>query len=84
MRLLFSENPTVYGLLFAEAGNVWSNFYSVDLYYLKRSFGAGVRTYMPMLGMLGFDMGYGVDDTIYDIDIKPQGWNYHFLFGMPL
>lgn len=84
LRLLFSENPTVYGLLFAEAGNVWSNFYSVDLYYLKRSFGGGVRTYMPMLGMLGFDVGYGVDDTIYDPDSKPQGWNYHFLFGMPL
>lgn len=84
LRLLFAENPTVYGLLFAEAGNVWANFYSVDFYYLKRSFGIGIRTYMPMLGMLGFDMGYGVDDTIYDPDTKPQGWNYHFLFGMPL
>ena len=39
---------------------------------------------MPMLGMLGFDAGYGFDDTIIDADSSPQGWNYHFLFGMPL
>jgi outer membrane protein insertion porin family len=39
--------------------------------------------FMPMLGMIGFDMGYGFDDTIFDSDNKPQGWDYHILFGMP-
>jgi len=84
LRLSLAENPTVYALAFAEAGNVWSNFETVDVNYLKRSVGVGIRTYMPMLGMLGFDAGYGIDDTIIDSDSKPQGWNYHFLFGMPL
>jgi len=28
-------------------------------------------------------MGYGFDDTIFDSDNKPQGWDYHILFGMP-
>tara|TARA_B100000959_G_C14703284_1_gene509680 strand:- start:328 stop:741 length:414 start_codon:yes stop_codon:yes gene_type:complete len=95
LRFPFSENPTVYGLLFAEAGNVWDDFDSivnpysdpfqgpVDPFALKRSAGAGIRMFMPMLGMLGFDMGYGFDDTILDGDHKPQGWNYHVLFGMP-
>ena len=83
-RLLLSESPTVYMLAFGEAGNVWSNFKTVDINYLKRSVGVGIRTYMPMLGMLGFDAGYGFDDTIIDADSSPQGWNYHFLFGMPL
>ncbi|MAJ44662.1 MAG: outer membrane protein assembly factor BamA [Candidatus Marinimicrobia bacterium] len=84
LRLSLAENPTVYALAFAEAGNVWENFETVDTNYLKRSLGVGIRTYMPMLGMLGFDAGYGFDDTIIDSDSKPQGWNYHFLFGMPL
>ena len=84
LRLSLAESPTVYALAFAEAGNVWSNFKTVDTNYLKRSVGVGIRTYMPMLGMLGFDAGYGIDDTIIDSDSKPQGWNYHFLFGMPL
>jgi len=83
LRFPFSESPTVYGLVFGEAGNVWENFNSVDPFKLYRSAGMGIRMYMPMLGMLGFDMGYGFDDTIYDVDKKPQGWNYHLLFGMP-
>ena len=84
LRLSLAGNPAVYALAFAEAGNVWSSFETVDINYLKRSVGVGIRTYMPMLGMLGFDAGYGIDDTIIDSDSKPQGWNYHFLFGMPL
>ena len=55
----------------------------VDPFDMKRSAGIGIRTFMPMLGMLGFDMGYGFDDSSYDINKLPQGWNYHILFGMP-
>ncbi len=83
MRYPLSENPTVYALAFAEVGNVWRSFNDVDPFQLKRSAGVGVRMYMPMLGMIGFDVGYGFDDTIFDLDNKPQGWNYHLLFGMP-
>ena len=83
LRLQFAENPTVYGLVFAEAGNVWASLDVVDPFKMHRSAGMGIRMFMPMLGMLGFDMGYGLDDTIYDLDKKPQGWNYHLLFGMP-
>ena len=84
LRYLLADNPLIYMIFFAEAGNIWSNFETIDTNYLKRSVGVGIRTYMPMLGMLGFDAGYGIDDTIIDSDSKPQGWNYHFLFGMPL
>ena len=83
LRYQFSEAPTVYGLLFSEVGNVWTDFSIVDPFDLKRSAGIGIRTYMPMIGLLGFDMGYGFDDTTYDGDKLPQGWNYHILFGMP-
>ena len=83
LRYQFSEAPTVYGLFFSEVGNVWTDFNVVDPFDLKRSAGIGIRTYMPMIGLLGFDMGYGFDDTTYDGDKLPQGWNYHILFGMP-
>ena len=46
---------------------------------LKKSAGAGVRIFMPMVGMLGFDMGYGFDDI--SGDGKPEGWNYTITFG---
>ena len=83
IRYKFSDAPTIYGLAFTEFGNNWSNMDLIDPFDFKRSMGLGIRTYMPMLGLLGFDMGYGFDDTIYDGDKFPQGWNYHILFGMP-
>tara|TARA_Y100000590_G_scaffold470581_1_gene666557 strand:- start:4816 stop:7194 length:2379 start_codon:yes stop_codon:yes gene_type:complete len=83
IRFPFSENPTVYGLLFAEMGNNWLNFKETDPFDLKRSAGFGIRMFMPMLGMLGFDMGYGFDDISFT-EKSPEGWRFHVLFGMPL
>ena len=81
-RMRFSENPTVYGLAFAEMGNVWQDFSETDIFDLKRSVGVGIRMFMPMVGMLGFDMGYGFDD-IPATSESPEGWRFHVLFGMP-
>lgn len=82
LRFPFSENPTVYGLVFAEMGNVWRDFSETDPFDLKRSAGFGVRMFMPMLGMLGFDLGYGFDD-VPATPKSPEGWRFHILFGMP-
>ena len=82
-RVPFAENPVVYGLIFAEMGNVWS---STDLmerlslprsgpFDMKRSAGAGIRFFMPMIGMLGFDIGYGFDR------IPEPGWKTTLTFG---
>ena len=86
-RFPFSENPVVYAMLFAEAGSVWNDsqlMHSLALERknpidLKRSAGIGIRFFMPMIGMLGFDMGYGFDDI--SGDRKPQGWEYTIIFG---
>ncbi|MCK9483244.1 MAG: outer membrane protein assembly factor BamA [Candidatus Marinimicrobia bacterium] len=83
-RVPISSNPTIYALLFAEAGNVWKYVRETDPFDLKRSIGVGVRFYMPALGLLGIDFGYGFDDidpegtTGYG---KPEGWKTHFIFG---
>ncbi|MBO8151966.1 MAG: outer membrane protein assembly factor BamA [Candidatus Marinimicrobia bacterium] len=85
-RVLLSENPTIYLLTFFDAGNTWKNLSVTDPFDLKRSAGFGVRFFMPALGMIGFDFGYGFDD----VDLpgttgygKPEGWKTHFIFGMP-
>ena len=68
-------------------GNVWSDFNVMDPFDLKRSAGVGVRVFIPMLGMLGYDIGYGFDTTDYDFyrsgQTEPHGWDYHLIFGMP-
>ncbi|MFH1851008.1 MAG: outer membrane protein assembly factor BamA [Candidatus Neomarinimicrobiota bacterium] len=86
-RFPFSENPVVYSLAFAEAGNVWQSHQLTEPLHLprtsalnlRRSVGFGIRFFMPMVGMLGFDMGYGFDDITGDG--KASGWNYHIIFG---
>ena len=84
--LTFSVNPTIYALSFFEMGNVWLDIENVDPFDLKRSAGIGIRVFIPMLGMLGYDIGYGFDYTDYDEiyhSTEPHGWEYHLIFGMP-
>jgi len=86
-RVPISENPVIYGLVFAEMGNVWNTVNmteSFDIprdgaFSLKRSAGVGIRFYMPMMGVLGFDMGYGFD--VIDNTGEKPGWNYTIIFG---
>ena len=86
-RVPFSQNPVVYGLLFAEMGNVWSSYDLMEKlelprrgpFDLKRSVGVGVRFFMPMIGMLGFDVGYGFD-RVENGEIKPA-WKTTLTFG---
>ncbi|MBT3731757.1 MAG: outer membrane protein assembly factor BamA [Candidatus Marinimicrobia bacterium] len=86
-RVPFSENPVVYGLAFAEMGNVWASLDMEEKFSLprrgpldlKKSAGIGVRFFMPMIGMLGFDLGYGFDDL--NGDGSPEGWKTTITFG---
>jgi outer membrane protein insertion porin family len=49
---------TIYALAFAEAGNTYSSLSEFNPFDVKRTAGAGVRLFLPMLGMLGFDYGF--------------------------
>lgn len=79
-RMSFSSSPTIYGFVFAEAGNVWNGFETIDPFNLKRSAGVGIRLFVPMLGMIGYDIGYGFDSSING-DNQPWGWDHHLIFG---
>ena len=80
--LTISQSATIYGLAFAEAGNAWANFKKFNPYDVKRSAGVGVRVFLPMMGMLGFDYGYGFDIT--PNDTKVSGWQPSFVLGQQL
>ena len=69
----------VHGLLFADAGNAWEDTMGLSLTDLRRSVGFGFRVMTPMLGMIGFDFGYGFDRR--KVDGKSPGWSTHFQFG---
>ena len=86
-RYLISANPNMYLLVFGEAGNVWDKFEFVDPFSLRRSMGVGVRVMMPMLGTLGYDIGYGFDPSVEEYlngNNSAHGWEYHFIFGLPI
>ena len=63
MRYPFVTNPssTIYGLTFYEAANGWYSFKEWNPFRLRRSMGVGVRFFLPMFGLLGFDYGIGLD-----------------------
>ena len=69
----------VYGILFADAGNAWETIPDLNPLKLRRSLGFGFRVQTPMLGMIGFDFGYGFDRE--KVDGIPASWNTHFQFG---
>ena len=69
LRYPFATNPssTIYGLAFFEAANGWYDFKDYNPFRLRRSVGVGMRFFLPMFGLLGFDYGVGIDR------LKPGG-----------
>lgn len=67
-------NPQLSFIAFADAGNAWNSIEQFSLSGLKRGAGVGVRLEIPMLGLIGFDFGYGFDKT------RPS-WEPHFQLG---
>ena len=63
LRYPLSLNPssTIYALTFFEAANGWFNFKEYNPFQLRRSVGVGMRFFLPMFGLLGFDYGVGLD-----------------------
>ena len=63
MRFPLVTNPssTIYALTFFEAANGWYNYKDYNPFRLRRSVGVGMRFFLPMFGLLGFDYGVGLD-----------------------
>ncbi len=59
--LVTNPSSTIYALTFFEAANGWFNYKDYNPFRLRRSVGAGMRFFLPMFGLLGFDYGVGLD-----------------------
>ncbi len=73
--VILQPQSTIYALLFLEGGNCWADIRDFNPFQIKRSAGVGVRVYLPMIGLLGVDWGYGFDDSVNG---KSQ---FHFVIG---
>ncbi len=64
LRYPLSLNPssTIFGMLFLTSGNAWKKFEDYNPFNQLRAAGVGVRAYLPMFGLLGFDYAYGWDN----------------------
>ena len=76
--LMLQPTSTIYVLTFADAGNAWQEFDEFDPFNLKRSVGVGARIFLPMIGLIGVDYGYGFDETRYKGDNHS---NFHLVIG---
>ena len=74
---MLQPTTTIYGLAFLEGGNAWTDMKDFSPFNLKRSAGAGVRIYLPMVGMMGIDWAYGFDEVFG----QKGGSHFHFILG---
>jgi len=65
LRYPISLNPgsSIFVLGFLDGGNAWNKIRDFRPFDLKRSTGLGLRVFLPMFGILGFDYGFGFDKT---------------------
>lgn len=58
-----NPNSTIYLHTFVQGINTWQNVRDFNPFDIKRSVGGGLRVFLPMFGILGFDYGIGFDKT---------------------
>ncbi len=77
--ITLAQQASIYVLAFAEAGAAYNGFKAYNPFELKRSAGFGLRVFMPAFGLLGIDFGHGFDPQ--PGQLKPNGWETHFIIG---
>ncbi len=82
LRYPLSLNPssTIYALGFFEAANGWYDIKDYNPFQLRRSVGIGMRFFLPMFGLLGFDYGIGLDRITPGAPLKNAS-KFTFMLG---
>lgn len=75
--LIMQPSSTIFVLGFLEGGNCWSDIRNFNPFQIYRSAGVGVRVFLPMVGLLGVDWGYGFDGHANGLG----GSQFHFVIG---
>ena len=77
--VILKPSSTIYVLGFLEGGNAFDSWKKFSPFKIKRSAGFGVRLYLPVVGMLGIDWGYGFDAPANST--SKSGSQFHFVLG---
>ena len=78
--LSLAASSTIYALGFFEAANGWYSMKDYNPFNLRRSVGVGMRFYLPMFGLLGFDYGVGLDRLTPTNSLKDAS-RFTFMLG---
>ena len=79
--LSLAASSTIYALGFFEAANGWYSMKEYNPFNLRRSVGLGMRFFLPMFGLLGFDYGIGLDRLTGTTSLKDAG-RFTFMLGI--
>jgi outer membrane protein insertion porin family len=79
--LSLAASSTIYALGFFEAANGWYSMKEYNPFNLRRSVGVGMRFFLPMFGLLGFDYGIGLDRLSGTASLKDAG-RFTFMLGI--
>ena len=77
--VILKPSSQIYVLGFLEGGNAFRSWKEFSPFKIKRSAGVGVRLYLPVVGMLGIDWGYGFDAPAGQT--TKSGSQFHFVMG---
>ena len=77
--VILKPSSQIYVLGFLEGGNAFDSWKNFSPFKIKRSAGFGVRLYLPVVGMLGIDWGYGFDPPAGST--TKSGSQFHFVMG---
>jgi outer membrane protein insertion porin family len=74
--VIMQTSSQIFVLAFLEGGNCWADIRNFNPFQIKRSAGVGARIFLPMIGLLGIDWGYGFDNPE-----RGQRSQFHFIIG---
>ena len=77
--IILKPQSSIYVLGFLEGGNGFNSWKEFSPFKIKRAAGFGVRLYLPVVGMLGIDWGWGFDAP-YGSTTR-SGSQFHFTMG---
>lgn len=77
--IMLETSTQIYVLSFLEGGNAWTDVKKFNPFDMKRSAGLGVRIFLPMIGLMGIDWGYGFDKIRGSSSYS--GSQFHFIIG---
>ena len=77
--VLMKQSSQVYILGFLEGGSGFDSWKKFSPFKIKRSAGFGARLYLPIVGIIGIDWGYGFDYPMGEN--KRSGSHFHFTMG---